>query len=151
MTLKASGACAQGLHRTGENGDHILERHTQPFVCAGSQGKAETPWKSGLDLTAILRGTPGKTGACCEGRTLQEKLLGIFITRCSSGGCHFGKVWPHLLALRIAGQKIIQLGSQPHPLVNRLLKDPPGTQLPLISPRDKVPPTRGLGISPTHQ
>ena len=43
------------------------------------------------------------------------------------------------------------MGSQPHPSVNRLPKDHPGTQPPLISPRDKVPPTSGRGISPTYQ
>ena len=43
------------------------------------------------------------------------------------------------------------MGSEPHPSVNRLPKDPPGTQLPLISPRDKVPPTRETEISPTYQ
>ena len=43
------------------------------------------------------------------------------------------------------------MGSQPCPSVNRLPKDPPGTQPPLISPRDKGPPTRGIGISSTYQ
>ena len=50
--------------------------------------------------------------------------------------------------------------TQHQPSANRLHKDPPGTQLPLISPRDKAPPTRGVrisstykwaGISPSHQ
>ena len=47
----------------------------------------------------------------------------------------------------------MQVGSQPHPAVNRLPKDPPppGTQTPLISPRDKAPPTRGIRISSTYQ
>ena len=37
--------------------------------------------------------------------------------------------------------------------VNRLPKDPPGTQpqLPLISPRDKAPPIRGIGSNTTYQ
>ena len=48
-------------------------------------------------------------------------------------------------------QTIIQVGSQAHPSVNRLPKHPPGTQLPLISPRDKAPTTRGIGISSTYQ
>ena len=65
MTLKASGACAQGLHQTGENGDPILKRCTQAFVYTGSQGKAETPWESGSDLTAVLGGSSGKTGGYC--------------------------------------------------------------------------------------
>ena len=33
-------------------------------------------------------------------------------------------------------------GTTAHPSVNTLPKDPPGTQLPLISPREKAPPTR---------
>ena len=44
-----------------------------------------------------------------------------------------------------------QLGSETCPSVNRLPKVPPDTQPPLTSPRDKTPPTRGIGISPTYQ
>ena len=36
--------------------------------------------------------------------------------------------------------KKAQVGSQPHPSVKRLPKDPLGTWPPLISPRDKAPP-----------
>ena len=43
LVLKASEACMQELHRTGGNGDPILERHTQTFICTGSQGKAKSP------------------------------------------------------------------------------------------------------------
>ena len=43
LELKASGACAQECHGTGGNKEPILERHTQIFMCTGSQGKAETP------------------------------------------------------------------------------------------------------------
>ena len=81
LALKASGACAQELHGTGGNGDPILKRHTQIFMCTGSKGKAKYPWESGSNLTAVLGGHHGKTGvnvAFCEGRTLKEKLLGIF-------------------------------------------------------------------------
>ena len=60
------------------------------------------------------------------------------------------------------GQTAIQVGSQPHPSVNKLPKEPSGTQTPLIPSRDKAPPTRGrririsptnrwAGISPSHQ
>ena len=45
---------------------------------------------------------------------------------------------------------IIQGGSQPHPSVNRLLKDQ-GTHTPLISPKDKAPSTRGIRINSTYQ
>ena len=46
---------------------------------------------------------------------------------------------------------MIQEGSQPHPLANRLPKDPSGTQPPLISLRDKALPIRGIGISSIYQ
>ena len=81
LALKASGACVQELHGTGGNGDPILERCTQIFTCTESQGKAKSPRESGSNLTAVLGGHPWKTGvnvACCEGRTLEVKLLGIF-------------------------------------------------------------------------
>ena len=54
MALKATGACAQELHGTGANRDHILERHTQAFMCTGPQGKSEAPKESGPGLTAVL-------------------------------------------------------------------------------------------------
>ena len=65
LALNASGACVQEFHRTGGNGDPILERRAQDFTCTGSQGKAETPQESGLDLTAVLKGSSGKTGGDC--------------------------------------------------------------------------------------
>ena len=43
LALKASGACAQELHRTWGNRDPILKRRTQIFTCTGSQGKAKSP------------------------------------------------------------------------------------------------------------
>ena len=84
----------QELQRTGGNGDTILKRRTQTFTCTGSQDKAKSPWESESNLTALLGGHPGKTGvnmACCEGRTLEAKLLGIFSSMPFSGGGHFGK------------------------------------------------------------
>ena len=39
LALKASGACAQKLHGTGGNGDPILKRHTQTFMCTGPRAK----------------------------------------------------------------------------------------------------------------
>ena len=81
LALKASGACVQELHGTGGNGDPILKRCTQTFTTTGSQGKAKSPRESGSNLTAVLGGHSEKTGvnvACCEGRTLKAKLLGIF-------------------------------------------------------------------------
>ena len=103
MALKACGPCVQELHGTGGNGDPILERYTKAFIRTGSQGKAETPQESGLDLTTVLGGSPGEKGvtvACCGGRTLEAKILRIFISVCSSRDSHFGKIWPHPSALR---------------------------------------------------
>ena len=85
LALKASGACAQELHRTGGNRDPILKRRTWTFTCTGSQGRASSPEESGSNLTAVLGGHPRKTGvnvACCGGRTLEAKLLGIFSSAC---------------------------------------------------------------------
>ena len=62
LALKASEAYVQEFHGTGENGDPILERHTQAFMFTGSQGTAEAPQESGSDLTAFLGGSPGKIG-----------------------------------------------------------------------------------------
>ena len=96
LALKASGACAQELHRTGENGDPILKRHTRTFTCTESQGKAKSPRESGSNLTTVLGGHPGKTGvnmACCEGRTLEAKLSGIF-SSLSLGVAILGKSGP---------------------------------------------------------
>ena len=63
---RAPGACcAQEQHGTGGNRDLILKRHRQDFTCTGSQGKAETSWECGSGLTAVLGGSPGKTGGDC--------------------------------------------------------------------------------------
>ena len=85
---------AQEPHGTGGNGDPILKRRTQTFMCTGSQGKAKSPWECGSNLTAVLGDILGKQGrhppktgenvACCEGRTLKAKLLGIFSREYSS-------------------------------------------------------------------
>uniref|UniRef100_A0A8D0V6K8 L1 transposable element RRM domain-containing protein n=1 Tax=Sus scrofa TaxID=9823 RepID=A0A8D0V6K8_PIG len=72
------------------------------------------------------------------------KLLGLFSSMPFSGGAHFGK-------MRSCRPNNNHVGSQPCPSVNRLPKDPLGTQPPLFSPRDKAPPTRGIGISSTYQ
>ena len=34
-------------------------------MCTGSQGRVEALWESGLDLTTVLGGSPGKTGGDC--------------------------------------------------------------------------------------
>ena len=123
LALKASGVCVQELHR-----DPILKRHTRTFTCTGSQGRARSPQEPRSNLTVVLGGHPGKTGvnvACCEGRTLKAKLLGIFSSMPFSGSGHFGKIWPHLsVSTEKPEQTTIQLGSQPCFSVNRLPKEP---------------------------
>ena len=89
--------------------------------------------------------------AHCRERTSEANVLGIFISMCSSRGSHFGKIWPYPSVLRSPRRKNNPGGSQPKPSVNRLPKDPPGTQPPLTSHRDKAPHTRGIEISPTYQ
>ena len=129
------------LSWTGGSGDPILQRPMQTVMCTGSQGRAEAPQESGLDLIAVFEGSPGKTGvnvARRGGRILEARLSGIFISMHFSGGGRLGKIWPHPSVLRSPRPTTIQVGSQPHPSVNRLPKDPPGTQLPLISSRDKA-------------
>ena len=49
----------------GETETPILERCTQTFMCIELQGKSELPQESGSDLTAVLGGSPGKTGGDC--------------------------------------------------------------------------------------
>ena len=97
LALKGRRACVPELHGTETNRDPILERCTQALTCTGSQGKAEAPQESGSDPTAVLGGSPGKEGVtvnCCGGSTLEAKLLGVFISLCSSGGGLLGKIWP---------------------------------------------------------
>ena len=77
---------------------------------------------------------------------MEARVLGIFFSMCSSRDGHFGKIWPHPSALRNPRPNTNWVGTQQHPTANRLPKDPPGTQLPLISPRDKAPSTTGIGI-----
>ena len=93
------------------------------------------------------------TVAHCGGRTLEAKLLGILVNVCFSGDGHFGKIWPNPSVLRSPS-----LGSQPHPSINRMPKDPPRhtdtcnltqRQNPIHQrDRNPPPPTRGLAPVP---
>ena len=60
-----------------------------------------------------------------------------------SGPTHHG--WEGL------GQTTNPVGTQPRPSANSLPRNLLGTQLPLITPRDKAPPTKGIRISSTYQ
>ena len=155
LALKTSGACVQELHRTWGNGDPILKRHTQMFTCTGSQGKAKSPWESGSKLTTVLGGPPGKTGECgmLWGKDIGSKAPRNIQQHAFHWRCPFWENQAPLVSQcwEAPGQTTIQVGSQPCPSVNRLPKDPSGTQPPLISPRDKATPTRGIRISSTYQ
>ena len=63
----------------GGNGDSDLERCTQTFMCTGSQGKVKPPQEPGSGLTAVLGGSPEKTGGDCGslwGKDIGDKALG---------------------------------------------------------------------------
>ena len=143
------------LHGTGRNGDSILERCTQAFMCTGSHGKAETPQESGSDLTAILGGSPVKTRGDCGslwGKYIEAKVLGILISMNSSRGGHFGKIRPHASGLRSPRPNNNPGRNSPtHQQTGCLKNTPPGTKPPLITPRDKNPPTKGIRMSYTYQ
>ena len=134
-----------------------LKKAQTTFMCTGSQGKAETPLESGSNLPVVLEGSPGKTGGdCCS---FWEK---------DSGGKDLGNnhqhepfyrltLWKNL-ALPIRAEKPHarqQTGWEHRPTHQQraCLENPPnpGTQSPLIPPREKVPPTRGIRISSTYQ
>ena len=70
---------------------------------------------------------------------MEEEVLGIIISVCSSGGGHFGKnlVPP----IRAEKPRPNWVGTQHHPSANRLPKDLPGTQLLLITPETKPHPS----------
>ena len=102
LTLQASGACAQELHGSRGNGDPILKRRTQTFMCTGSQGKAVSIGVWFRPDCSSWRTSWENKGECglCGGRTLEAKPSGIFSSLPFSGGGHFGKIWPHPSALK---------------------------------------------------
>ena len=103
----------------------------------------------------VLEGSPGKTGCDCSllwGRTLKANVLGIIISVNSSRGGYFGKIWPHPSGLRSPRPNNKLGGNTASPHQQRgCLKTPPATELPLITPRDKIPPTRGIRITSSFQ
>ena len=96
---------------------------------------------------------------------MEAKLLGIFSSCLSLEVTILGKSGPtHQSVLRsprannnpggITAPPISkQAAHRPPapPISKQAAQRPPGTQLPLIPPRDKAPPTRGIGISSTYQ
>ena len=129
-------------------GTHKLSCALDPRTKQRLHRNLDQTW---LQFLEDLLGKYGVTVACCGGRTFEAKVSGIIMSECSFRGCHFEKSGPTHQGWEASNQTIIQVGSQPHPSVNRLPKDPLGTQLPLILPRDKAPSTRGIKISSIYQ
>ena len=77
------------------------------------------------------------------GKALGTKFLGIIISMGSSGHGHFLKIWAE------APGQTIWVGTQ-HQKAG-CLKNPQAHKPPLISPRDKAPPTRGIRITSTRK
>ena len=141
LALRASGASVKEPHRTGENGDSILERRME----SGCQGKAEFPQESGQTCLWFLEDLLGKQGVTMTityygGKTLEAKVLGIFASGCFFRGGHFGKIWPHLSGLRSPKPNNNLGGNTAPPISKQAAYRPPRTQPPLITPRDKAPP-----------
>ena len=101
--MKASGAWVQEPMGLGEmetpflKGAHRLSRALGPRA---KQGLHRNLGQTRLQFLGDLLGKQRVTMACCGGRALEAKLLGIFISVCSSRGGHFGKMQPHPTALR---------------------------------------------------
>ena len=163
MALKASRACAQERHRTEENRDSTLGRHTQAFMCTDSRAKQGHHKNLGQTYLWVLEGVLGKQGvavALCGGRTLETEVLGIFIIMRSPGGCHFGKIWHQPSGLRSPRPDNKQGGNIAPPITKRLPKVilqshsqakphlPEGQVAPPTSGRTPVPPIRKPVTSP---
>ena len=114
------------------------------------KGKAKSSSESGSNLTAVLGGCPGKTGGDCSllrGKDIGGRALGnihqhVFLWK-----------WPFWenLAPPISAEKP---QARPNNNPDGITASPiskQDSQAPLISPRDKAPPTRGIGISSTYQ
>ena len=83
-------------------------------------------------------------------RHWRQRFQGISISVRFPGGCHFGKIKPHPSGLRSPKPNSKKGGNTAHQK-NRLPKVLLGTQLLLIIPRDKSPPSRGMRLSSTYQ
>ena len=88
--------------------------------------------------------------AHCQGRTLEERPWVYSSAGVPLEVTILGISDPTHQCCEAPSQTISQVGSQPHSSEKRLPKVPTGTQPPLISPRDKVPPIRVIGIRPTY-
>ena len=151
---RPAGLVCRGSMGLGETETPLL-KDAHSFSCALCHQAKERLHRN-LGQTCLwfledLLGKQGVTVANFRGRTLEAKVSGIIIRVNSSSDGHFGKIWLYQSWLRIPRPNNNLVGTQLHPSVNRLPNDSPGTQLPLITPRDKAPPTRGIRISSTYQ
>ena len=88
--------------------------------------------------------------AHCRGRTLEGEVLGNNHLCELPWRSPFGKTWPNPPVQR-NHRPNKRVGTEPHSSADRLPKVFPGIQLPLITPKDKAPPTRGTRLSSSHQ
>ena len=168
FVLKASGAWAKEFHRTwAEQGLHSLEGIHEVSHAWGPRAKKAL--SKSLDQTYW-----GSWRVSWGGRVLwltvgathwRQRSQRIFISVSSSGGCHFGKIWPHPTACRhefqeASGQATNRVRTQTHPSTDMLPKVFLGTQPLLTSPLNMALPTRVIkpkaiplwaGISSSHQ
>ena len=93
----------------------------------------------------------GKEGAAvaCGGRSLEAKVSGAVIRVGSPEAAFWKNLAPHLLRAEMPQAKQYLAGNTAPPISKP--KDPRGLKPPLLSPRDKAPPSRGLRLSSTYQ
>ena len=133
-------------------GKQTLPKDTHRLLRALSPGAKQRLLASGSDLPADLGGSPGKTGGGCGlwGKDTGGKGLSNSLLCELPGGGHSGKTWPPSPGLRSPRPNKQQAGWEHSPTqrqtycVKSSCKVLLGTQPPLISPRDKAPPSRGM-------
>ena len=84
------------------------------------------------------------------GRTLEEKLLGIFNSMPFSGGGHFEKIWPHpsVSAEKPQGKQQSRWDHSPAPQSTGYLKTPQAHSCLYSHPETKPHPPEGLESAP---
>lgn len=151
LTLKASGAQWQELHRTWGNRDSTLKSYTQNFMHTNTQGKSSNFICWGFDG---LLGRRGEWWLILGTKILVVKILGGGSSAWTlTGGRHLAwvissKTWPHptdsrLQSWGISGQTTNWVGMQPHPSPDSLLKEFLSPQPPLNMSLDMALPAGG--------
>ena len=149
-TAGQEGRSSEGL---GETETLLLVSSTHGFMYTGSQVKQGIYENLGQiymeDLEGLLRKQGVAMAHCGQnigGRGPRKKSLVWAPLEAT--------MWrnlTHLSRLRSPGQTTNQVRTKAHPSANRLPKVLLHTQLPLITLRDKAPPTRGMRLNSTHQ